>query len=55
MAKLNEKKKNRNHGPTLAPGMNDREELEQDANQNDIEKGEFTRVTTFSFDEVDPS
>lgn len=41
--------------PTIAPGMDDQEELDQSADQKDVAKGEFTKVTTLSFDEVDPS
>jgi hypothetical protein len=41
--------------PTIAPGMDDQEGLEQNASEKEIEKGEFTSVTTLSFDEVDPS
>jgi hypothetical protein len=51
-------KVNKHHsepGPTLAPGMNDHDELEQSATEKEVEKGEYTSVTTFSFDEVDPS
>lgn len=49
-----EKKRN-NQGPTLAPGMNDQDELEQSASENEVEKGEYTSVTTLSYDEVDVS
>lgn len=45
------KKKN----PTIAPGMDDQEELEKSATEQEVEKGEYTSVTTLSFDEVDPS
>lgn len=48
------KKKNRQE-PTMAPGMNDQEELEHDATNEEIDKGEYTNVTNLSFDEVDPS
>ena len=41
--------------PTIAPGMDDSEELEQSASPEEIEKGEVTQVTSLSFDEVDPS
>jgi len=41
--------------PTLAPGLDDQEELDQSATENEVEKGEYTSVTTLSFDEVDPS
>jgi hypothetical protein len=40
---------------TIAPGMNDQDELEQDATKKEIERGDYTNVTTLSFDEVDPS
>lgn len=41
--------------PTLAPGMNDQEVLDQSASKEEIKNGEYTRVTTLSYDEVDPS
>jgi hypothetical protein len=41
--------------PTIAPGMDDQEELEQSASDTEVEKGEYTSVTTLSLDEVDPS
>lgn len=41
--------------PTIAPGMDDQEELGRHASKEEIEKGEYTLVTTLSFDEVDPS
>ena len=50
------KNKERNkQAPTLAPGMNDQDELEQSATVNEVEKGEYTSVTTLSYDEVDVS
>lgn len=50
-------KKNRENPnePKIAPGLDDQDELEQDATQSEVEKGEFTKVFTFSYDEVDPS
>ena len=48
-------KYNASNEPTIAPGMDDSEELEQNASNEEIEKGEVTNVTTLSFDEVDPS
>lgn len=39
--------------PSLAPG--DKGILEKSASQNEKEEGNFTRVTTLSYDEVDPS
>lgn len=41
--------------PTIAPGMDDHEELNQEASKEEISKGDFTQVTTLSYDEVDPS
>lgn len=41
--------------PRIAPGMDDQEELEQSATEEEVEKGDFTSVTTLSFDEVNPS
>lgn len=41
--------------PVIAPGMDDTEELEQDATNEEIDKGEYTSVTILSYDEVDPS
>jgi hypothetical protein len=52
VSKKNEKK---NNGPSLAPGMDDQEELEQRASDTEIANGEYTRVVTLSYDEVDPS
>lgn len=39
----------------IAPGMNDQEELNLKATREEIEKGDYTEVTTLSYDEVDPS
>ena len=55
MKTMKDKPMNKNNEPTIAPGMDDREELEQDATKSEIEKGEYTQVTTLSLDEVDPS
>ena len=51
MVPRNTKKKE----PTIAPGMDDQEELEKSASEKEVEKGEYTSVTTLSYDEVDPS
>lgn len=48
-------KKNNEQGPSIAPGLNDDPELREEATQEEIENGEYTSVTTFSWDEVDPS
>lgn len=47
--------RNKKNEPTLAPGLDDQEELEQRASEKEVERGEFTSVTTLSYDEVDPS
>jgi hypothetical protein len=39
----------------IAPGIDDHEELEQKATPEEIKKGDFTKVTTLSYDEVNPS
>jgi hypothetical protein len=51
---LSKKNLNKNE-PTIAPGMDDSEELEKNASNKELEKGEYTSVTTLSFDEVNPS
>lgn len=38
--------------PTIANGMDDQEELERNATKKEIERGDYTSVTTLSFDEV---
>lgn len=43
------------NGPTLAPGLDDQDELETSATNEEIANGEYTSVTTLSFDEVNPS
>lgn len=49
--------KNKEKDDTLkfAPGLDDEEELEQNASQEEIQKGEYTPVITLAYDEVDPS
>jgi hypothetical protein len=39
----------------IAPGMDDDFELNQKASQEEIGKGDSTKVVTLSYDEVDPS
>jgi hypothetical protein len=41
--------------PTMAPGIDDNEELNQDASSQERQKGEYTNVTTLILDEADPS
>lgn len=45
----------KNQKPTIAPGIDDQEELNKEATKEEIENGEYTSVTTFSWDEIDPS
>ena len=49
------KREKRKQEPTVAPGLDDREELEQRASEDEIRAGEYTDVTSLSWDEVDPS
>ncbi|WP_169729206.1 hypothetical protein [Fictibacillus gelatini] len=51
MKKRNEEK----NEPKYAPGMDDQEELNRDATKEEIKKGDYTEVTTLSYDEVGPS
>lgn len=51
---MKEKKRNQRN-PDVAPGMDDSEELERKATRKEVEHGESTEVTTFSYDEVEPS
>lgn len=41
--------------PTIAEGMNTEDELNREATQEEIEKGDSTNVTVLSLDENDPS
>jgi hypothetical protein len=52
---MTKRKEDMESKPTIAPGMDDQDELEQSATDKEVEKGEFTNVTTLSLDEVDPS
>jgi hypothetical protein len=49
------KKKNQPDEATIAPGMDDGQGLNQEATDKEIQKGDYTEVTTLSYDEVDPS
>jgi len=42
-------------GSMIAPGIDDQEELDQKATDEEIRKGNYTKVTTLSYDEVNPS
>lgn len=37
--------------PTVAPGIDNDEELEQKATNSEIEQGEYTEVTTLTLDD----
>jgi len=50
-----EHRKNQNDEPTVAPGMDDSEELNEEASNQDLVNGDYTEVTVLSNDEVDPS
>ncbi|AIE60051.1 hypothetical protein [Bacillus methanolicus] len=52
---MKDKKTQNNTEPTIAPGIDDNEELEQKASADEVRRGEYTSVTTLSYDEVDPS
>ncbi|WP_181444504.1 hypothetical protein [Bacillus sp. 03113] len=52
---MKNKDRNRSTEPSIAPGMDDNEELEKEATKEEIEKGDYTQVTTLSYDEVDQS
>lgn len=40
---------------TLAEGINTEDELNRNATEEEIDKGDYTQVTTLSLDENDPS
>ena len=44
-----------NDEPTIAEGINTEDELKRDATETEIDKGEYTKVTSLSLDENDPS
>lgn len=48
-------KKRSNDEPTVAPGIDDQEELNAEATSQEKKKGDFTSVTNLSYDEVDES
>lgn len=48
MKRLNQKEE-----PTIAPGIDNDEELEQKATKAEKEKGEYTEVTTLTLDDFD--
>lgn len=48
-------KKEKYKEPTIANGVDDQEELEQKATKEEVAKGDYTKVVTLSYDEVNPS
>lgn len=48
-------KKRPEDGPTVATGIDDGEELNQEATEEEIEEGEYTEVTRLVWDEYDSS
>jgi hypothetical protein len=50
---FNVKKLNQKEEPTIAPGIDNDEELEQKATKAEKEKGEYTEVTTLTLDDFD--
>lgn len=45
----------KNEEPTIAVGIDTEDELMEDATNEEVNKGEYTKVTTLSLDENDPS
>jgi len=52
---ISKKKRQPENEPTIAPGLDDQDILEQSATEEEIQNGEYTNVTTLSYDEVGPS
>ncbi|ABO66794.1 MULTISPECIES: hypothetical protein [Geobacillus] len=51
MENQNQRRDNR----MVAPGIDDDEELNEKATKEEIERGDYTRVVTLAWDEVEPS
>ncbi|SET05499.1 hypothetical protein SAMN05421676_102454 [Salinibacillus kushneri] len=49
------KEKRKKEEPTIAPGMDTEDELKEEATKKEVEEGDYTNVTTVSWDENDPS
>jgi hypothetical protein len=49
------KRSKKEAAPTIAPGLDDHEELEENASEEEIRRGQYTSVTHVSYDETDPS
>ncbi|HET6872865.1 MAG TPA: hypothetical protein VFH42_07735 [Sporolactobacillaceae bacterium] len=56
---MDPKDKNRDEwegrSPTIANGVDNDEELAEDATEEDIQEGNYTKVTRLVWDEYDPS
>jgi len=52
---MKKRKPGENGEPTLAEGIDTEDELNESASQEEIDKGEYTSVTTLSLDENDPA
>ncbi len=48
-------KKRPDEEPTVASGIDDDEELNQEATEEEVEEGEYTEVTRLVWDEYEPS
>lgn len=48
-------KKREEDAPSVAPGIDDDEELNLEATEDEVEEGDFTQVTRLVLDENDPS
>ena len=49
------KKRQKKDNATIAVGMDTENDLQEEATMEEIEKGDYTQVTTLSYDENDPS
>ncbi|GAA0501411.1 hypothetical protein GCM10008986_31080 [Salinibacillus aidingensis] len=52
---MRKEKRRRKDEPTIAPGMDTEDELKEEATREEVEEGDYTNVTTVSWDENDPS
>ena len=50
---MKEKDTLKNNEPTLAPGIHDDEEYIRDATKQEIERGDYTKVITYTADDVE--
>ncbi|MCP8969647.1 hypothetical protein [Ectobacillus ponti] len=49
------RRRRRAGGPTIAPGMDRYKDLNRSATEEEVARGEYTKVIRMSWDEVDPS